>query len=446
MLIVGYNGRVLALHPTTLATIWNLDLDRGCHVVNVSVKHGTVYAGCYGRLFKIDRNSGSILDYNTLSKLDYREVRIAFETGPDNIIVVGTYGHARGIYTSTMKQAWTVSLPGCGHEVVNVICDGEITYAGSNSFLYLLDRKHSDIQGIRLTPDGNYEVRMAFVDNQLIAAGHGYVKSFALDNLGKQNWAKRPSQFGTNDVSVVKAGQRLVYASTGHFVYGLDTRNGDIVRGGQVCPAQGAHTNITMSGPNAVIGNQGSVVCSTLPIHDFTMQEQEEAENPPSLLCWAAVTASISLYYDRYSGAAQCKLVQTIFGIEGNLCCDAGTPVPDICNRGVKGLRDPLTSTGNYRAGLDRPTTIKELAEEMRLQRPIAVTIAWPDTDWGHTIVITGVFPRYTEDEALLKYYDPGSAETSDHLQYMTYGAMKTRYDGAGIWASSYATKPKSED
>ena len=99
VLIVGCNGKVFGLHPTTLHKIWGPhDLKKGDGVVNVGVRMGVVYAACNGYIFTIERETGKRLASNGLSFMGDGEVRLAFFPNDFDYVAVGAGGYVKTLH------------------------------------------------------------------------------------------------------------------------------------------------------------------------------------------------------------------------------------------------------------------------------------------------------------------------------------------------------------
>ena len=85
-LIVGTNGNVAAIEPTTGQVKWRTELKTGSFLsstggqdVTVLVKGEIVFAGCMGHLFCIDATSGAVLWHNSLEGFGHNDIAMAME-------------------------------------------------------------------------------------------------------------------------------------------------------------------------------------------------------------------------------------------------------------------------------------------------------------------------------------------------------------------------------
>lgn len=85
-LIIGTNGSVAAVDPTTGDILWSTSLKTGglfsstSHQdVSVLVKGGIIFAGGAGHLFCIDASSGKILWHNPLTGLGHNDISLTMD-------------------------------------------------------------------------------------------------------------------------------------------------------------------------------------------------------------------------------------------------------------------------------------------------------------------------------------------------------------------------------
>lgn len=161
----------------------------------------------------------------------------------------------------------------------------------------------------------------------------------------------------------------------------------------------------------------------------FHMQTQTQAE-----WCWAAVSTSVSRFYDSGSAWTQCEVVEA--ELSKDTCCqDGGT---SDCNRPWY-LDRALRRTGNLRAANSGTLSYSDLNGEIKDGRPLGCRIRWPD-DSGHFVVVHG-YTNKTGDggrtENWVQVADPLFGPSD-----LTYDVFRTRYRKTGAWSHSYKTKP----
>ncbi|KAM7191664.1 hypothetical protein V8F33_008760 [Rhypophila sp. PSN 637] len=129
LLIVGINRRVLALDPISLSTLWETILPHvgdGNHRI-VSIFHHvqnisggissalSLYAACYGYVYRIDPWTGTIVAKNPLRGGGFFEVRLRMDTSTSMtagaILMVGTHGRVYALDPFTLETIWRRKLP-----------------------------------------------------------------------------------------------------------------------------------------------------------------------------------------------------------------------------------------------------------------------------------------------------------------------------------------------
>jgi peptidoglycan hydrolase-like protein with peptidoglycan-binding domain len=154
----------------------------------------------------------------------------------------------------------------------------------------------------------------------------------------------------------------------------------------------------------------------------FTMQQQEQTN-----WCWAAVSTSVSHFYDTSSSWTQCKVANTQLGRTD--CC--GTGGSGECN--VYGYLDKgLVEVGRFDHLQNGTIGFEDLQNEMIASRPLGIRVAWAGGG-AHFIAAIGV-----EEGDLVLVGDPGSGTNS----LVAYTTLKTSYNGSGTWTHSFFTKP----
>ena len=152
----------------------------------------------------------------------------------------------------------------------------------------------------------------------------------------------------------------------------------------------------------------------------FVVQHQQQNE-----WCWAAVTASLSLYYDASSPWTQGSIVNDQFG---QTTCTFNGSAP-ACNRPWY-LDVALTRTGNLAQTQPNYVSIDLLRGEVDGGRPIAVRVGWA-TGGGHFLTLLGY-----SDENWVEIQDPWFGQST-----LDYDHFRTAYQGSGTWTHSFLTK-----
>jgi hypothetical protein len=169
-------------------------------------------------------------------------------------------------------------------------------------------------------------------------------------------------------------------------------------------------------------------------ILSLKVQRQQRSE-----WCWAAVSASIDLFFRPDSTHTQCDIAGSVLGLP---CCNGTQPAPsDSCNT-PHALHPVL---GRYHLLADdpivKPLTFDRVRTEIDAGRPVCVLIKWLDnqghvTDRGHFIVLNGY--RVTPaQKQFVSITDPmyGASEIAFNQFISDKGGYR---DGRGVWFASF--------
>jgi hypothetical protein len=155
----------------------------------------------------------------------------------------------------------------------------------------------------------------------------------------------------------------------------------------------------------------------------FTMQHQQQTQ-----WCWAAVSTSVSLYYDTSSTWTQCTVVNA--ELNQTTCCQNGATA--ACNQPWY-LDRALQRTGNLDGFSGGTTAFADVRTEIDAGRPLGTRVGWSGGG-GHFAVIEGYKPGPTEQRVAID--DPWYGASD-----LTYNTFATSYQGTGSWTHSYTTE-----
>ena len=167
-----------------------------------------------------------------------------------------------------------------------------------------------------------------------------------------------------------------------------------------------------------------NVFVRSVTLLQYQMQTQQQTQ-----WCWAAVSASTSLYFDASSSWTQCKLADTEFS--QSTCCNSGQGGCPSCNKPYY-LQRSLATTGNFANQTGATQTVDDVLAEIAQRRPVGVRIEWPDGS-GHFVMVTGV----GQNRQMLAIDDPWYGHS-----YISYSAFSSAYQGNGTWNWTYFVKP----
>lgn len=157
---------------------------------------------------------------------------------------------------------------------------------------------------------------------------------------------------------------------------------------------------------------------------NFVMQNQLQTQ-----WCWAAVSASVSRFYDGGSSWTQCSLANQ--QLAQATCCQDGST--SGCNQPWY-LDRGLQAVGRYDSisgGLTSRSTFKNVIPQ---NRPIGLRIQWPNGT-GHFIIVHG-YMEYFDGDMGFNIKDPYYGDS-----YLFYDALRTNYQNTGAVTHTYYTK-----
>ena len=155
----------------------------------------------------------------------------------------------------------------------------------------------------------------------------------------------------------------------------------------------------------------------------FTMQHQQQTQ-----WCWAAVSTSVSLYYDTSSTWTQCTVVNAELG--QTTCCQNGST--SACNQPWY-LDLALQRTGNLDGFSGGTTSFADIRTQIDAGRLLGARIGWSGGG-GHFAVIEGYKPGPGDQRVAID--DPWYGASD-----ITYNTFATSYQGTGSWTHSYTTE-----
>jgi hypothetical protein len=155
---------------------------------------------------------------------------------------------------------------------------------------------------------------------------------------------------------------------------------------------------------------------------NFDMQPQGASN-----WCWAAVSASVSHFYDSLSTWTQCKIAsQEMNRVD---CCNEEVPSP--CNQPWY-LDRALQRTSNFNSMENNPVTFNVVANEITNSRVLGTRVGW-NNGGGHFLTVYGI----SVSNGINYYYvdDPIYGKSF----YSEWGFIN-QYQGNGRWTHSYFT------
>lgn len=166
---------------------------------------------------------------------------------------------------------------------------------------------------------------------------------------------------------------------------------------------------------------------SSPPTLRIKAQPQEQDE-----WCWAAVSSTVSRFFDPASSWTQCNVVSA--ELANPSCCQNGATAG--CN--VQWYLDhALTRTGNLRGMLNGSLPSSTVAGEIQAGFPLCIRVQW-STGGGHFLLISGAL-QGSDGQDYVVLSDPIYGESSYAISDLTSGNYT--HDG-GTWTHTYRTQP----
>lgn len=119
---------------------------------------------------------------------------------------------------------------------------------------------------------------------------------------------------------------------------------------------------------------------SKLYLSNFYMQLQEKTN-----WCWAAVTTSISKYYDSNSTYNQKQIVEKMLSIP---CMCNNQSTCSLCNKPYF-LGEALETYGVLKKAIPNRISKKRLKQELKNNRIVVIAIKWNNSATGHLLTIS---------------------------------------------------------
>lgn len=153
----------------------------------------------------------------------------------------------------------------------------------------------------------------------------------------------------------------------------------------------------------------------------FNMQPQVQNQ-----WCWAATSASVSIFYNLSSTWTQCLVASGALGV--STCCK----IPSPCNKPWY-LDRALTVTNNFinQYGI---LTFQQVESELLSGRIVGARVGWFGGG-GHFMIIYGC-----KSINGVNYYNIDDPIYGKSI--ITETAFQSVYQGAGSWTHSFTTKP----
>ena len=154
----------------------------------------------------------------------------------------------------------------------------------------------------------------------------------------------------------------------------------------------------------------------------FTMQHQKQTN-----WCWAAVSTSVSLFYNANSGWTQCSVANSSLG--QSTCCSS--PSSSFCNKPWY-LNEALTTTSNLNSYTSGAQVMSTIQAQINAGKPIGCRIQWRPSG-GHFVLING----YNVQASTVDIRDPWYGNSNG----LSLNTFTNNYKGSGYWNYTYYTQ-----
>jgi hypothetical protein len=147
--------------------------------------------------------------------------------------------------------------------------------------------------------------------------------------------------------------------------------------------------------------------------------------------CWAAVSTSVSHFYNAGSAWTQCLVANS--ALPRNDCCGAGASDPAKCDKPWY-LDTALQTTGNLASVITRALSFAEIQTEIGKDAPIGSRVGWYGGG-GHFQTVVG----WLVGEGGTEYIDISDPIYLD--AQIEYADFASSYQTGGDWTHSYLTR-----
>lgn len=158
-----------------------------------------------------------------------------------------------------------------------------------------------------------------------------------------------------------------------------------------------------------------------MPQLDFGMQQQQQDN-----WCWAAVAASVSMYWRSTRVWGQCDIVNA--ELPQTVCCSQGDSL--VCNVPAK-LSDALSVVQHLNTFMIGSISYDNVCAELDSNRPLCLRIVTGGL--GHFVAITGYVDGDADQRLVID--DPGHGRGRVEVPYET---VLQEYYGSGVWTHTY--------
>jgi hypothetical protein len=151
--------------------------------------------------------------------------------------------------------------------------------------------------------------------------------------------------------------------------------------------------------------------------------------------CWAAVSTSVSLFYDAGSTWSQCTVADA--ALPRTDCCGAGASAPDKCNKPWY-LDTALKVTDNFASMISATLSFAQIQAEIGRDTPLCTRVRWSGGTAAHFQAIVG----WLVGDTGVEYLDVSDPIYLD--SQIAFSDFASSYQSGGDWTHTYFTQPSA--
>lgn len=243
-------------------TEWNYQVSDTTGNMSMINNDQHIYIGANGCIYKLDAETGSLLETNNLPAPHNDNVMMAISENGKSLYA-GTAGYVIGIDTDNFGQSMWHKKIEKSNKNVSLVCHGDRVYAACHGYAYLLDATTgNNISTNKLKGAGFHDCCLALSEDgdTLYVGTDGYVYRIATNHFSKQTWRKTVNS--SSDIVSLLLKNEILYAACHNHAYKLNANTGDELSHLNISDAHSKPLSlaITPDGKRLFIGVSGDVI------------------------------------------------------------------------------------------------------------------------------------------------------------------------------------------
>lgn len=267
LLVVGINGHIAAMDPTSLEIQWVRSLPKTENgTVILLIESTYIYTTCKSYIRCLDLQTGQILAGIGLSRYDFTDLQLAL-SDDSSVLFLGMNVHVLALPAPQLDTVlWCCELSGVDKGVTSVIHGAGVVYAGYDGCVFRIESSSGKITHINNLGDiGKSEIRFAVNDlrNHLWVGTNGYGIALQPNDIATI-FSEKLSESDRSITEVVE-GDGVAYFANNGYVSCLGL-NGRLVRSSKLPFSGKAETRLSVNrATELVVGINGHCMLFTLP-------------------------------------------------------------------------------------------------------------------------------------------------------------------------------------